>query len=109
MAKAKVYKIHVTIDDDTLNIQAHKLAITHDSQFVAGDATGKPFTRKILDKRNREVLAYVLDLEEWDTIRTNWDGYYAWEDSTYLQVGEAPEAIQKWLDRLPEYELTLGG
>jgi hypothetical protein len=107
MAKAKVYKIHITIDDSTLNIQAHKFAI-EGSEFVTGDKTGRKFSRK-LDKRNRDVIAYVLDSEEWDTIRTYWDGYYAWEDSTFLQVGDTPEEIQKWLDSLPEYSVSIGG
>jgi hypothetical protein len=107
MAKAKVYRVRISIDNETLNIQAHKFAIEN-NQFVAGDSIGRKFTRK-LDKRNRDVLAYVLDSEEWDSIRTYWDGYYSWEDSTFLQVGDTPEPVAKWLDGLPEYELTLGG
>ena len=107
MAKAKVYRVRISIDDSTLNIQAHKLAIENNN-FVAGDTIGKAFTRK-LDKRNRDVIAYVLDSEDWDNIRTYWDGYYSWEDSTFLEVGDAPEAVTKWLDGLPEYELQIGG
>jgi hypothetical protein len=107
MAKAKVYKIQITIDDSQLQVQAHAYKL-QGTDFTTGDKIGKPFTRK-LDKRNRDVIGYVLDSEEWDTIRTYWDGYSQWEDSTFLQVGDTPEPIQKWLDNLPEYELTLGG
>lgn len=107
MAKAKVYKIEITIDNSELRIQAHSYKL-QGASFTTGDKIGKPFTRK-LDKRNREVIAYVLDSEEWDTIRTYWDGYHTWEDSTFLRVGDTPEAVEKWLHNLPEYELTLGG
>jgi len=107
MAKAKVYKIQISIDDSQLQVQAHAYKLKG-ADFTTGDKIGKPFTRK-LDKRNREVIGYILDSEEWDTIRTYWDGYAVWEDSTFLQVGDTPEPIQKWLDNLPEYELTLGG
>lgn len=107
MAKAKVYKIEITIDNSELRIQAHAYKL-QGASFTTGDKIGKPFTRK-LDKRNRDVVAYVLDSEEWDTIRTYWDGYHTWEDSTFLRVGDTPEAVEKWLHNLPEYELTLGG
>lgn len=106
MAKAKVYKIEISIDNSELQIQAYKFELKH-SDFATGDKIGKPFTRK-LDKRNRDVIGYVLDSEEWDTIRTYWDGYHVWEDSTFLQVGDTPEALANWLEKLPEYELTIG-
>lgn len=107
MAKAKVYRIEISIDNSELQVQAYKYAV-QGADFTTGDKIGKPFKRK-LDKRNRDVIGYVLDSEEWDTIRTYWDGYHEWEDSTFLQVGDTPEAIESWLDKLPEYEISIGG
>ena len=109
MTATKIHSIAIRIEDDTLLVQAYKLGV-QDNEFVRTDQkVGKPFTCKIHAKQNREVVAYILDSENWDEIRTYWDGYYENEYSTYLTIGNPPARVTAWVDKLPAYEITIGG
>jgi len=109
MSKTKIHSIAIRVEDDTLIVKAYKLAVQGGDFIRTNETSGKPFKCKITAKQNREVIAYILDSEEWDTIRTYWDGYYENEYSTYLTIGNTPDRVQKWVDALPEYEISIGG
>ena len=110
MAKTQVHEIEIAIEDGQLKITPYRLQIQyHDSLTprLVGDTTkkGKVF-KCALTKKNHELVAYILDLDEWE-LRGNWDGYSDWQFTDYLRVGDTPERLKKWLDELPIYELRL--
>lgn len=116
MAKTKLHDIEICVEDDVFKIIPYKLKVVYSNQgepyFEADTSTegqSNMFSCALKDKRNRDVIAYVLDLEEWDTTRTYWEGFSEWNTTEYLTEGDVPARIQKWLKSLPEYELTLGG
>lgn len=109
MTKTNIHAIAIRIDDDTLSVRAYKLAVQGGDFIPTNEQSGKPFSCKIHAKQNREVVSYILDNENWDEIRTYWDGYYENEYSTYLTIGEVPDRVAKWVEKLPEYEISIGG
>ncbi len=109
MTTTKAHALDIFVKDDVLVVQAYKLGVAG-GEFIRTDKkSGRPLEIAMKAKANREVVAYILDSEEWDTIRTYWEGYSNREFSTYLTIGDVPDRVQKWLDRLPEYEIKIGG
>lgn len=108
MAITNIHSLDIYIKDDTLKIDAYKLSILPDATFGREQhKSGRSFQCSITDKKNHGILAYVLDSEEWDSIRTYWDGWTAREFSTYLTIGDVPARIKAWVDKLPKYEIQL--
>lgn len=109
MATTKAHAIDITIDNDILTVQAYKLGVQGNDFVKTNEKSGRPLEIAMKAKQNREAIAYILDSEEWDTIRTYWDGYSNHEYSTYLTIGDVPARVAKWVERLPEYNVTMGG
>lgn len=112
MAKTKLHDIEICVEDGEFKIIPYKLEVGDDNYFhgdYSDKGQGPVFKCSLVDKRNRDVIAYVLDLENWDETRTYWEGFSEWQTTEYLTQGQIPAKIQKWLDKLPEYELSLGG
>lgn len=113
MAKTKLYDIEICVEDGVFKIIPYKLELAYDNgvPFFSTDTSeagqAKVFQCKLTDKRNRDLIAYVLDLEEWNETRTYWDGFSEWQTTEYLTVGDTPARISKWADSLPEYKLEL--
>ena len=113
MANTQAYRINIEVTDGYLTITPYKVELNY-----LGDSTvfttsyERPSTRSNhifkcrMNQANHDVISYVLDSEEWQN-RTYWDGYSEWEYTTYLTVGETPDKIQKWLAKLPRYEIKL--
>lgn len=112
MAKTKLHDIEVCVEDDTLQVIPYRLEISYENgtpYFSADTSTegqAEIFECDITDKKNADLIAYILDLEEWQ-MRGDWDGYSAWDTTEYLTKGKTPSKIKAWLKRLPEYELSL--
>lgn len=108
MAQTKLRDINIVIEDGKLTITPYKLEVSADG-YLSGDHSSKGqgsiFTC-VFDKRNHDIISYVLDLEEWE-MRGTWDGYENWDTTEYLTKGETPARIQKWLDKLPTYEIRM--
>ena len=109
MTTTKIHAIDIAIQNDVLSVTPYKLAIEGDVFVKSSVRSGRQLELKLKNKQNREVIAYILDSEEWDSIRTYWDGYLNREFTTYLTIGETPARVQSWLDKLPEYKISLGG
>jgi hypothetical protein len=108
MALTKLHDINITIEDGKLSITPYKLEISSEGYFT-GDYSSKgqgPTFTCAFNKRNHEIISHVLDLEEWE-LRGSWDGYDSWDTTETIAMGTPPERIQKWLDKLPEYELRM--
>lgn len=109
MTTTKIHAIDIAIDNNVLSVTPYKLAIEGDV-FVKSDVrSGRQLELKLANKQNRDVIAYILDSEEWNTIRTYWDGYFNREFTTYLTIGDVPSRVQSWLEKLPEYKISIGG
>lgn len=110
MATTKLHDVNIVIEDGKLNIYPYKLEMSKDGPWFTGDYStygqGPTFSCAF-NKRNHEIIAHILDLEEWE-MRGSWDGYDSWDTTEYLAKGEPPARIQKWLDKLPEYEIKMG-
>jgi hypothetical protein len=109
MTTTNVHAIEISIDNDILTVQGYQIAV-EGNDFVRTDKrSGRPLQIAMKSKQNRDSVAYILDSDEWDSIRTYWDGFFEREFSTYLTVGEVPDRVAKWVERLPEYKITIGG
>lgn len=109
MTTTKIHAIDIAIDNNVLSVTPYKVAV-RDDVFVKSDVrSGRQLELKLANKQNREVIAYILDSEEWDSIRTYWDGYLNREFTTYLTIGGVPARVQSWLEKLPEYKISIGG
>lgn len=109
MTTTKIHAIDIAINNDVLSVTPYKLAVEGDMFVKSGVRSGRQLELKLDNKKNRDVIAYILDSEEWDTIRTYWDGYFNREFTTYLTIGDVPARVQSWLDKLPEYKIGIGG
>ena len=109
MTTTKIHAIDIAIQNDILSVTPYKVAVEGDVFVKSNTRSGRQFELKLKNKQNREVIAYILDSEEWDSIRTYWDGYFNREFTTYRTIGDAPERVKSWLAKLPEYKITLGG
>jgi hypothetical protein len=109
MTTTKIHAIDIAIQDDVLSVTPYKVTVEGDVFVKSSVRSGRQLELKLKNKQNREVIAYILDSEEWDSIRTYWDGYLNREFTTYLTIGETPARVQSWLDKLPEYKISLGG
>ena len=109
MTTTKIHAIDIAIDNNVLSVTPYKLAIEGDVFVNSGVRSGRQLELKLASKQNRDVIAYILDSEEWNTIRTYWDGYLNREFTTYLTIGDVPARVQSWLDKLPEYKISIGG
>jgi endo-alpha-1,4-polygalactosaminidase (GH114 family) len=109
MTTTKIHAIDIAIQDDVLSVTPYKLAVEGDVFVKSNIRSGRQLELKLKNKQNRDVIAYILDSEEWDSIRTYWDGYLNKEFTTYLTIGDTPARVQSWLDKLPEYKISLGG
>jgi hypothetical protein len=110
MAMTKIHDVEVCVEDGVLKLIPYKLYLNTNGDLSAQTdeaGLGPIFTCKLSDKRNRDLVAYVLDSEHWDEMRDYWDGYSDWQESGNLQLGVTPARITKWAKSLPEYELTL--
>jgi len=109
MAQTKLHDLNIVVEDGKLSLIPYKLQISVDGYF-SGDYSKKgqgPVFTCVFDKRNHDIISYVLDLEEWE-MRGTWDGYDSWDTTEYLTKGDVPPRIQKWLDKLPTYEIRMG-
>lgn len=109
MATTKAHALDIFVQDDILIVQAYRLGVSGTDFVRTGKKSGRPLEIAMKSKANRETIAYILDSEEWDTIRTYWEGYFNKEFSAYLTIGDVPDRVRKWVDRLPEYEIKIGG
>lgn len=109
MTTTKIHAIDITIQDDILSVTPYKVAVEGDVFVKSNIRSGRQLELKLKNKQNRDVIAYILDSEEWDSIRTYWDGYLNREFTTYLTIGEPPARVQSWVAKLPEYKISLGG
>jgi len=113
MANTRVYDIEICVEDGLFKIVPYKLEIAYDNgaPFLSTDYSAplkkRIFKCNLTDSRNRDLIAYVLDSEEWNETRTYWDGFSEWHNTGYLTVGDVPARISKWLNSLPEYKLEL--
>lgn len=109
MTTTNIHAIDIAIDNDVLSVTPYKIAVDS-GDFVKSDTrSGRKLELKLSSKANKEAIGYILDSEEWNEIRTYWDGYGFSDFTTYLTVGEIPAKVQAWLNRLPEYKIALGG
>lgn len=110
MAKTKVYEIEICVEEGYLKVIPYKLQIQYDDimkpYLCADTSKNKKVFKCAMNKKNHDVISYVLDLEEWE-MRGDWDGFSEWKTTDYLFEGDTPERIKKWLDELPTYELKL--
>lgn len=112
MAKTQLHDIEICIEDGWLKIIPYKLQIQYHDRltplFVADTSTSgqSRMFRCKLNKENHSLIAHILDLDEWE-MRGDWDGFSEWNTTEYLDQGETPERIKKWLQALPSYELKL--
>jgi len=109
MAKTRIHAIHIFIDNDQLVIEPYKLTIRPEGFGRESVPSAKRFHASLKDKRNAEVIGYLLDADNWQDIRTYWDGYQTRKHTSDLTTPLAPARITKWVESLPEYELTLEG
>lgn len=113
MAKTVVYDIHLFTEDDedVLQVIPYRLQIGNDSYFTQDYSvdTGDLILRLPMhDKRYRDAIGYILDVENWHEVREYWDVDF-WDTTDYLRQGDTPPVIKRWLDKLPAYEITIGG
>ena len=109
MTTTKIHAIDIAIQNDILSVTPYKVEVEGDVFVKSNTRSGRQLELKLKNKQNREVIAYILDSEEWDSIRTYWDGYFNREFTTYLTIGNAPARVQSWLEKLPEYKISIGG
>lgn len=114
MAKTKLHDIEICVEGTQLKVIPYKLRVTYRDKltpyFEADCSTngqGPVFEVSIREKRNRDVVAFLLDSENWDSIRTHWDGFSEWNTTESLNTEGAPSRIKTWLRKLPTYELKL--
>ena len=110
MVMTKIHDVEVCVEDGVLKLIPYKLYIDSNNSLSAQTdeaGLGPIFTCKLHDKRNKDLVAYALDLEDWDEVRSYWDGFSEWQESGNLQLGEVPARIKKWARSLPEYELSI--
>jgi hypothetical protein len=111
MAWSKVYDINYWIEDDQLKLVAYKLQVDSNGKLTADCSeegqTGEVFTRNVKDKRSRSVIAHLLQVPNWDSIRSDWEGYDSWHTTELLTKPDTPKALQDWYDSLPPYAVTL--
>lgn len=115
MAKTKLHDVEICIEDNLLKIIPYKLRLQYRDRmtpyFEADTSTqgqGPIFECDITEKKNKSLIAYVLDMENWDEVRSYWEGFSEWNTTEYLNQGEVPARIKVWLRKLPTYELSLG-
>jgi hypothetical protein len=110
MAKTRVYDIEICVEEGQLKIIPYRLQIQYQdtlTPYFSTDTTKKAKVFKCaFTKKNNDIISYVLDLDEWE-MRGDWDGYSDWQVTDYLQEGDTPNRIKKWLEELPTYELRL--
>lgn len=109
MTTTKIHAIDIAIENNVLSVTPYKVAVQDDMFVKSHVRSGRQLELKLSNKQNRDVIAYILDSEEWDSIRTYWDGYLNKEFTTYLTIGDTPERVKSWLDKLPEYKISIGG
>jgi hypothetical protein len=114
MAKTKLHDIEVCIDGIQLKVIPYKLKIQYKDKTTpyfeadcSSDGQGPILEVSIKDKRNRDLVAHVLGMSNWDSIRTHWDGYSEWNTTESLNTEDAPSRVKTWLRKLPTYELKL--
>lgn len=110
MARTKVYEIEICVEEGYLKVIPYRLQIQYQdilTPYFSADTSKKSKIFKCaMNKKNHDIISYVLDLEEWE-MRGDWEGFSEWHTTDYLYEGETPERIKKWLDELPTYELKL--
>jgi hypothetical protein len=104
MNQIDLYDINIWYSgDDTLSITAYELA--EDSEGTYRTNTTKYNTLSIpMDESHREVVAYLLDNEDWEQM--DWEvleDYDKWDTTNYLLEGEPPFMIRVWVRSLPYY------
>ena len=96
-----LYDVNVYCDGDRLFVTAYELK---------QDASGKYATNTDryatidfeMTESNHDVIAYLLDNEEWDG--EDWEDYDFWHTVDYLIEGNIPPRIAEFVSLLPFYE-----
>ena len=103
--KIREYDFNTYVLDGITHVCAYQIEIS--SGGYVQTRTDNFITLSIdMTKENRDVIAYLLDNDEWDEEDlSNWNEYDKWYDESYLTEGDAPVMITEWLDNLPEYEM----
>lgn len=112
MAFTTLHDIEVCVEEGIFKIIPYRLYIDSNNNLTADTSTKgeqETFECKLTDKRNRELIGYVLDRENWDETREYWEGFSEWNTTGYLTEGDAPARIKKWLKKLKPYEISIGG
>lgn len=104
LVKSKDYDYNIYVLDGVLSLSAYQLEMTRDGYIQM--RTDNYITEHYpMTEENHDVIAYLLDNEEWDNDIAEWDECDIWRDKGYLTEGDAPVMITEWLDNLPEYEM----
>ena len=112
MAKTKVYEIEICVEEGYLKVIPYKLQIQYDDimkPYFSADTSKKGQSKVFkcaMTKKNHALVAHILDRDEWE-LRGDWEGFSEWQTTEYLDQGDVPERLKKWLDELPTYELKL--
>ena len=112
MVMTTIHDIEVCIEEDVFKIIPYRLYVNSNNDLTADTSTKglqEAFQCKLRDKRNRDLIAYVLDLENWDETRQYWEGFSEWNTTEYLTIGDTPTRIKQWLRKLKPYEISIGG
>jgi hypothetical protein len=83
-----------------LTITAYQLQEDKEGKY-ATDTSKYLFLNVPMDEKHHEVIAYLLDSEEWE--EQDWEDHDYWNTTNYLLEGETPFMIKVWVRSLPYY------
>lgn len=107
MAITKLRHVGIQINEGVLTMSAYKFVLKGTSLSVDYQWRSEDDFTCNFNKRNHNVIAYILDLEEWD-MRGSWEGYSGNTTTEELSIGDTPTRIAKWLKAMKTYELRIG-
>lgn len=106
MVKTKLRDIEISVQAGILKVTPYKLQVSADN-YLSGDISergrGKVFEMSMRSP-DKDLIDFILGTDH--TMRGDWEDYLTHDTTERLAINP-PERIQKWLDKLPEYELTL--
>ena len=107
MVKTKLHDVRISVENGILKLTPYKLHISSDN-YLSADLSpagrGKVFEMSMRSP-DKDLIDYILDTDH--TMRGDWEDF-AGSSSTERLAVNPPERLQKWLDKLPTYELSLG-
>ena len=108
MAKTKLHDIEICVEDNQIKIHAYKLdsKISVDG-YLTGDYSDSGHSATFICELGHELTNYILDTPDY-TLRGDWEEYSEWDTSErfFRYDKPIPEAIEQWLEALPEYEVN---